>query len=221
MPEQIDEQQDLSNRLRTATPAQIDSWVQTNITTPEQARALSAVERAIMETDEMITDNSDPVPIPVWGEEAARGVLEMAEKRAMYIENFGQQVVKRAEAWQKTASELARNIRNTAVNEANAIRRETARMERAGLAIEHALNDFNPKQEKSNGRDRKTREEASSDPTNPTLGESIQRAAKKEAERNAEARARGARESDVEGYVNPDSGVSVRPINRPERERRF
>lgn len=32
--------QDLLNRLRTATPAQIDSWLQTNVTTLAQARTV-------------------------------------------------------------------------------------------------------------------------------------------------------------------------------------
>ncbi|SRR5258705_9996434 len=85
---------------------------------------------------------------PQWGNEAAEIILKMAYERATYIEKFGASVVKRAEEWQKVAYHLAEGIRDNAKKEADAIRRETAKMHVAGERIEVALREFRPEEEK-------------------------------------------------------------------------
>jgi hypothetical protein len=131
-----------------------------------------------------------PVEVPKWGEEAAGIILGMAEERAKHIEKFGDSIVNRAQEWQRLANDLAKSIRMTAEKEVEAIRRETAKMLKAGNRIEVALREFSPPdQEMSNGRDRRAGEKASVDTSDSALGDAQHRA--KEAIATAQAR-RGA-----------------------------
>lgn len=149
-----------------------------------------------------------PLETPQWGEEAADIILRMAGDRADYITNFGQDVVKRAEAWKKVADQLAADIRATAVKEAESIRRETARMLKAGNRIEVAMREFSPEQEKYNGRDRRAVTTKSGDPKDDTARESIHRAATASA--NSSARAR---QGTTEGGQEPVSLRAETPTN--------
>jgi hypothetical protein len=136
--------------------------------------ALKAVHDALQHRDEEMNEGmgvpsyvdapGSPVrdETPSWGEEAAASILRMAGDRADYVSRFGQDVVKRAEAWKKVADQLADDIRATAEKEAEAVRRETARMHKAGMRIEVAMREFSPEPEKYNGRDRRTSEASGS-----------------------------------------------------------
>lgn len=127
-------------------------------------KALQALEQVLDEPQVMDIPNQESREVPHWGEEAADIILKMAADRASHIEKFGMAVVKRAEEWRSLAAKLAMNIRDTAEKEAEAIRRETARMLKAGNRIEIAMKEFDPITEKYNGRDRRA-SEAESDPS--------------------------------------------------------
>lgn len=112
--------------------------------------------------------------VPDWGEEAADIIIKMAAERASHIEAFAESVVKRAMEWQVVAGSLAQSIRETSLKEAQAIRRETSRMLRAGNRIEVAAREFLPQKshmkakEKNDGRDRRTSEtESVKSPNDP------------------------------------------------------
>lgn len=129
-------------------------------------KALQALEQALDQPAQDINEANHPAPreVPQWGEEAADIILKMAADRASHIEKFGMAVVKRAEEWRSLAAKLAMNIRDTAEKEAEAIRRETARMLKAGNRIEVAMREFEPEREKYNGGDRRSSEAQGSNP---------------------------------------------------------
>lgn len=103
------------------------------------------IEQAIADAiDVRDPSHTAPLETPQWGEEAADIIIKMSEERALHIEQFGAAIVYRAQEWNRLACELATNIRDTAEKEAQAIRKETARMLKAGNAIEAAFREFSP-----------------------------------------------------------------------------
>lgn len=116
-------------------------------------RVLNDLERELVKSVQDVNDpHEPPLETPAWGEEAAEIILKMANERAEHIEKFGQSVVNRVQEWARLAGDLARNIRETAEKEAEAIRRETARMLKAGNRIELAFREFAPEPAKGNGQ---------------------------------------------------------------------